>query len=96
MSEVSYPQILAINRGNEQHYYLHMLLVFNKNLPGQMFFFSERKGLLSYMLARKRTRSWGVRSRPAAAGLDAEGKYGHGLWIDRLSYTMSLEKKDVS
>lgn len=43
--------------------------------------FSERNGLLGYMLARKRTRSWGMRSKPPAV---------------EFFYTMSLGKKDVS
>lgn len=43
--------------------------------------FPERNALLGYMLARKRTRSWGVRSKPPAV---------------EFFCTVSLGKKDVS
>ena len=38
---------------------------------------SEIKGSLRHMLARKRTRSWGIQSEPPAAGLEGKYKCAH-------------------
>lgn len=56
----------------------------------------ERKGLLSQVLGRKRTGSWGVQSKPAVAGPDGEDKITTVLGLTGLLYTMSLGKKDVT
>lgn len=48
------------------------------------------------MLARKRTRSWDVQSKPPEPGLDGKDKHVCSPGINGLLCTMSLEKKDVS
>lgn len=58
--------------------------------------FSERKGLLNCMLARNRTRSWGLQSKPPEVGLSGQNKHAHHPGVDGSLLSLSLGKKDVS
>lgn len=53
----------------------------------------ERKGLLNQGLGRKRTGSWVVQSKPAAAGPDGDDKISTVPGLTGLLDTTSLGKK---
>lgn len=57
--------------------------------------FSERKGLLSCMLARKRTRCWGLQSKPPEVGLSGQNKHAHHPGVDSALLSLSLGKIGV-
>lgn len=47
------------------------------------------------MLARKRTRSWGLQSKPPEVGLNGQNKHAHHPGVDGALLSLSLGKKDV-
>lgn len=87
-------QAILIGRLQGKEFYPDFDFVKQKTFMAKSFF--KRQGLLSHVLARKRTRAWGRQAEPSAIGLGGKDKHVCRPGADGLLHTARLGEKDVS